>query len=513
MPDVDPWDPPVRITKRRSPGLLIRLAGVLAVGCTPFSVYALAPTDELHRAARQFKAKHAAELQQLAAWCEQRGLTEEAKRTREVYGPRDPYKMYLTVLPKQAGGPKLPAGASADVIEWDRQLGQLRRDQAAALFELAKRAIRGRRASLAYRLVLAASRANPDHKEVRRILGYQKHGEKWLTSFEARQLRAGKVWHEKFGWLAKSYVHRYEQGQRFTGRRWVAAAQDAALHADISAAWIVRTEHYEIHTNHSLEAGAQLGVKLERLFRYWQQLFVRYHASEADVAALFDGRARSRPPMRRFRVVLFRDREDYNRSLRAAMPGIIKSVGLYYQQTRTAYFFLGKDYEDRTLYHEATHQLFHQSRPVAPFVGKDANFWIVEGIAMSMETLRPEGGYYVLGGFDDERLYAALYRLLHDNFYVPLEELTTYGMEKLQTDKRVATLYSQSAGLTHFLIFYDDGRYRDALVAYLISVYAGRDTPGTLARLTATNYDELDKQYRRFMEEGKRHQESSSGQR
>ena len=40
-------------------------------------------------------------------------------------------------------------------------------------------------------------------------------------------------------------------------------------------------------------------------------------------------------------------------------------------------------------------------------------------------------------------------------------------MEKLQKDPKIATLYSQSAGLTHFLIHYDHGRYRDALVAYL----------------------------------------------
>ena len=103
---------------------------------------------------------------------------------------------------------------------------------------------------------------------------------------------------------------------------------------------------------------------------------------------------------------------------------------------------------------------------------------------MYMESLRQEDGYYVLGGFDDERMHAARYRLLHDKFYVPLDEFTGYGMEKLQKDPRIATLYSQAAGLTHFLVYYDGGRYRDALVSYLAAVYTGRDDPDTLAKLT-----------------------------
>jgi len=84
---------------------------------------------------------------------------------------------------------------------------------------------------------------------------------------------------------------------------------------------------------------------------------------------------------------------------------------------------------------------------------------------------------------------------------VPLEQLTGYGMEKLQNDPKIATLYSQSAGLTNFLIHYDHGRYRDALVSYLTAIYTGRDGPDTLAQLTGTDYGELDKQYRLYMEQ------------
>jgi hypothetical protein len=96
----------------------------------------------------------------------------------------------------------------------------------------------------------------------------------------------------------------------------------------------------------------------------------------------------------------------------------------------------------------------------------------------------------------------ARYRLLVDGFYVPLSEFTSYSVERLQSDKRIRTLYSQAAGLANFLVHYDGGRYRDVLVAYLVAVYTGRDTPSTLPQLAGNSFSELDKQYRQFLESG-----------
>ncbi|MBN2476363.1 MAG: hypothetical protein JXB62_17250 [Pirellulales bacterium] len=461
-----------------------------------------ARADELYEAATQLQSRTAAEVEQLAQWCREEGLSAQAEQTRRLLGPRDPYKLYLPVLKETVGREPLPADASASLVEWDARLTRLRRDRSNALYDLARTAIHRRRPSLAYDLVLAAIRINPDHEAVRRVLGYQEYRGQWHTAYEVRRLRAGQVWHEKFGWLPRTHVGRYEQGRRSTGRKWITAEEDARLHQDIESGWLVESEHYEIVTNHSLEAGVALSEKLECLYRIWRQLFIRYYASEAQVVALFDGQAHSRQNrMPTFQVVYFRDRDDYNRSLRPAMGNIEISIGVYIESMRRAYFFADKNADDRTLYHEATHQLFHQSRPVARGVGYRANFWIVEGIAMYMESLRREGDYYVLGGFDDQRIYAARYRLLKDDFYVPLGELVTYGMEKIQKDPRIATLYSQAAGLTSFLVHYDSGRYRDALVAYLTTVYTGRDDPGTLATLTGTPYAQLDAQYRQFMQQ------------
>ncbi len=477
---------------------------VFLLGCALTADAADPQVDSLYKTAEELRTKYADDLEQLAKWCQSRGLTDQAGKTRGALGPNDPYKLYLPVLPEQVGPPKLPNDAPVDVTQWNEKFNKLRREHAVELFTLARRAVR-RRPSLAYMFALWAIHADPDNEPARRLFGYQEYHNRWCTFYQIRQFRAGKVWHERFGWLPKSHVRRYEHRRRYTDGRWISAEEDARLHKDIRSGWNVQTEHYTIRTNHSIETAVQLGVKLERLYRIWSQIFIRYYASEEYVIGLFDGRGRTRRiELPRLSVVFFRDREDYNHTLQAAMPNIGKSIGFYLERTRTAYFFAGKDYADRTLYHEATHQLFHQSRRVAPSVGGKANFWIVEGIAMYMESLRQEDGYYVLGGFDDQRMHAARVRLLRDDFYIPLEEFTTYGMERIQSDPRIATLYSQAAGLANFLVYYDGGRYRDALVAYLSAVYAGRDTPGTLAELTGSSYRELDKQYRRFMESSRR---------
>jgi hypothetical protein len=464
--------------------------------------------DELIRAARELHSKYTAQLQELAAWCDSKKLAEQAKITRQWTGKRDPNKLYVADLPRAIGRPELPADSPAEVVEWDRRFWQLRRQQAKSLADLARKAVRADRASLAFDLVIAAIREDPDHDKIRLLLGYQKFRNGWYTQYEVDKLKSGQVWHEKFGWLPSKYLRRYQQGERWSPKGWVTAEEDSRLRRDITNGWDVQTEHYAILTNDSLEGGVQLGVKLEQLFRVWRELFIRYFATPGQVADLFDGRARKRQmPFPQLRVVYFRDRDDYVRGLPILFPNLKKEVvgmseGVYIADARRAFFFAGKEQDDRTMYHEATHQLFHQTRPVADNVGYRANFWIVEGIAMYMETLRRENGFLVLGGFDDARMLAARYRLLVDNFYVPLSEFSSYGLQKLQADKRISTLYSQAAGLTQFLVHYDGGRYRDALVAYLSAVYSGADTPVILAQLTGASFAELDKQYREYIQSG-----------
>jgi hypothetical protein len=488
------------IPHRLKPSFAALIAAfTVSAGMVSFFTPASARADELAKQAEDLKAKYAADINELATWCEEKTLKVSARKTRAVLGPDDPLKFYVPVLPTDIGPAKPPDGASPEYVEWDQKLSKLRKDQSVALYDLARRAVRAKQPGLALELALEAIRANPDNESVRRLFGFQKYQNQWRTAYDAKKLRQGLVWNDKFGWLPKSHVKRYEQGQRFRNNKWISAADDVAAHRDIESGWLVETEHYSIHTDASQEAGVALGQKLEQLYLLWSQLFICYYASENDVIALFDGRARTQGPLARHQVVYFRDREEYLASLKPMMPNIDISIGVYMDIPRTAYFYPDPKGDDRTLYHEGTHQLFHESRPVSPKVGKLVNFWIIEGIAMYMESLRVRDSFYELGGFDDQRMIAARYRLLNDHFYVPLAEMVGYSMEKLQKDPRIATLYSQSAGLTHFLIHYDHAKYRDALVAYLSEVYSAHDTEQTLPKLTGERFADLDQQYKEFM--------------
>ena len=130
------------------------------------------------------------------------------------------------------------------------------------------------------------------------------------------------------------------------------------------------------------------------------------------------------------------------------------------------------------------------------------NFWITEGIACFMESLQPTAAYTTLGGLQEGRLPAARHRLEHDQFYVPFERLVAYSAADLQRDPRIRTLYSQAAGQAAFLMLADEGRYRQAVTAYLRAVYRGSARPETLSRESGVSLKKLDSEYREFLSAG-----------
>jgi hypothetical protein len=387
-----------------------------------------------------------------------------------------------------------------------------------ALFELAKRAAEAGQLSLAFQWATETLRENPDHADARRVLGYEQRDGRWLTPYGARMADAGKTWHSKFGWLAEADIPRYESGERLVGTRWVSTEDDTARRKDIKNGWQVRTDHFLVTTNHSLEAAVGLAARLERLHQVWRQLFAGFYLTENEVRHLFAGERQPRKQVRPFRVYYHKDREEYSAELRRRQPRVAETLGIYFDANREAHFFAGNGVAAggsparsstggppvATLYHEAVHQLFQESKPAAKQIGNSANFWVVEGVATYFETLTEHadgvaGLYYTVGESSAGRLPKARERLL-SGFYVPLAELTRLGKDDLQRHAAIAEVYSQSAAMTAFLMEGELGRYREPLIRYLEAVYAGRDNDQFLADATGVGYDELDAQYRRYME-------------
>lgn len=440
-------------------------------------------------------AKYVTLTNDLAGRLEKAGDAASAKLVRAWVVKRVPGRHFLFLPPDE--NIAKPKFAGAD--EWLK----LRKYYAKNLFELAKQALDEGGLSLAYGLVYEVLREDPDHALARSIVDYERDGDAgpWRTRFAKRQFaKGGLIEHAKFGWLPKEHVAKYEEGLRPSGTRWISAAEEERLKgANIARGWQIETEHYEITTNHSLEAGVECGRRLEELHTVWRQLFTEYWFTSAELKRRFAGQP-STMAVPRHKVLLFRNRDQYVAHLERDEPAIKLSLGYYTEKTRTAYFYAGDDNALATWFHEATHQLFHERQKRGQPAGIDSNFWVVEGVATYMESLRKGDGYCVVGGPGAYRLQFARYRALTEGYNVPLAKLVTLGRDDVKgMGADLPKLYSLAAGLSHFFLDAADGNHRDAFVKYLDEVYRDKATATTLATLVGAPYQAIDEQYGEFL--------------
>ena len=453
---------------------------------------------------RERQEEFADSLQELARFCDEKGLAEASAEIRKLAEPPLPQSLRAEPLPKQVRE-RIPLDLPPDERYWRSQLRRLQEQYAKDLYVLSRKVLYAGSPSYAYDLVREVARHDPDHRSARRLLGYVRYGQQWVTPFAASQLRRHQVWHEQFGWLPKSYVEKYEKGLRFFQGRWMTAAQEAEIRRDFNHAWQIRTDHFLVKTNHSLQRGVEVAQALEDFYSYFFQTFAAFFNTPEQMQKLFNGNGSSGTRVNRPHLVhYYRDRDEYNRRLIKKIPQIAITNGLYYTADRTCYFYHDPDRSnERTLFHEATHQLFYESSSKQRPIAVNSDFWIVEGIACYMESFNRGPGRLSLGDPRYVRFRAARHRYLADGYYVPLQKLVLMGMEEFQSDPNISKNYSQASGLAHFFMHYDDGRYRDALIQHLSDIYSPDERrsarPRSLAELTRTEWRELDRQYGQYV--------------
>ncbi len=377
---------------------------------------------------------------------------------------------------------------------------------ASDLFILSRRAIRAGLPVYAYRLVQETLFHDPDHSAARRVMGFVRVGDEWLTPFVARMRREGKIWHDRFGWIPEKYVARYEAGERLTSRGWLPAAQEAAWRQDFRNAWVVETEHFRVKTNHSLEQGVHLAKMLEVFYTQFYRVFAGFFLSEQQLEAVFAGSPAARQRYEPHEVYFFRSRDEYIQRLQARVPQIAISNGLYMSEDRRSYFFFHRDTEiplETTLFHEATPQSRYECAPRPRPVAEDAHFWVIEGIACYMESFRPQARRFVFGDPQYVRFRAARYRLERENYFLPLAEVDRLGRRAFHEHPNIRENYSQASGLVHYFMHYDGGRYRDALIAHLTDLYHQDPRRPNRVRgldeLTGVSFTQHDRQYRAYI--------------
>lgn len=409
---------------------------------------------------REFQTR----LQELVAWCREQGLEAERTATAQTLFIRDPQRQYL-FLPD---GPAKPPADTLDVT-WRSKLSELRNHYAEQLFQLAGQLAEGEQGAPAYQLLHEVLYWDPDHAAAREALGHRRSDDGWQAYSERLTVRDAPKVHPELNWPARSYQ-------------------------------LVTTENFEIASRADEATTRMLAEQLQRWHWVWRQVMFDYWSSPAAIRSWLSGKTRSRPATKKYRVVFFRNRDEYNAELGKQIPGIEVSTGYYSDQLRLACFFAGEQAQDlATWRHELTHQLFQEAIRTRKSPFSEERLWLGEGIAMYFEGLLDFGGFVTLGGFDTRRLQYARLRCLEEKKYLPFAELDSLSQSQLQADSDVRQLYSQSAGLTQFLMTAENGRYRPGLIEFLKGFYSARPKDEAWSKLVGIEAAEIDRRYPEYL--------------
>ncbi len=391
-----------------------------------------------------------AEMQRLAAKCDGLKLDIEAGLCRQ-WVPQQRNDQELLFLPEEM--PSEKAGSSAQVA-WARHFQTARRRHAEFLFDQCRAAAKEGDETKGYRLLWRTLRENPDHAEARRMLGRLA-----VSTINPRPIaRRSNQKHGRFGWPGNSYS-------------------------------VVETAHFLLTSRASARETTELANKLERFYALWTQFFYPLWSPPGLLQARLKGASSPFEKQRQIQVYLLKDKADYVATLGAQEANIGISVGYYNPNDAASYFYVG-DGIDATLYHELTHQLLAEATrlDVHDDMAKGKDFWIVEGIAIYLESLQYHQSYWTLGGWESPRVQVARYRAVRDGDWTPWNTFTAGTMQAWKENPNISKLYTQAAGVTHAIL---DGfgpiasveDRRERFLKAIVSVYQGQPNTDDLLRI------------------------------
>jgi hypothetical protein len=262
----------------------------------------------------------------------------------------------------------------------------------------------------------------------------------------------------------------------------------------------VTTENFEIASQADEATTRMLAEQLQRWQWVWRQVCFDYWSSPVAVRSWIDGKSKARKVTKKFRVVFFRDQEQYVAELEKYVPGVGISTGFYSDQLQLSFFYASPNSPDvATWCHELTHQLFKETIRTRSSPFSDEQLWLGEGIAMYFEGLYDFGDFVTLGGFDTQRLQYARLRALKEGRYLPFAELSKLSQSELQAHADVRQLYSQAAGVTQFLMTGEQGRHRAGVIEFLKLFYTGNPKPEAWQKTVGLTAEQIDEQYPKFL--------------
>lgn len=336
--------------------------------------------------------------------------TDERSDCRRVFFPLDP---------------QTPGADGASAADW---LGRARRSAEAGNY------------AAAFVELMRAHHADPAEAEVRRMLALPPDAEVAIS------VRPGRAAPSVLRWRPGTYLQ-------------------------------AQTPHFAIYSAADEARTRQVAAELERFYWIWAQVFFPLWEGRAQVREALRGGPAIGRSGRLLRVVLFADRDAYTAALRPHVPGIEQSTGFYSDPQRTTFLIHGATADDlATRHHELTHQLLREATGSQlrgrGMPGDGSDFWLVEGVACYMESLRFASTYGWVGGWESPRLQFARYRWLAGGDRLRLSEIADQGRLQVQQRSDLPRWYSYAAAYSHLLIDGGPAAQRDAMVGRLRQMYA-----------------------------------------
>lgn len=419
---------------------------------------------------QQLQAQLIEALRPVIQECMNAGWIDTADKIRGLLIPRDPQRQYIFLPPEN--GVETSAITGLEESMQGRVDGILSR-HADRLFKFARGLADDELGCAAFQNLNEVLFFNPNHESARKALGHRvidvDGTRTWRVKSDRLQIKPATKPHPDFNWPARQYL-------------------------------IASTTSFQIASRANEPQTQHLAEQLELWQDVWRQVFFSYYDRAKNVGRRMDGKSRPGNRNRQYKIVFFADKDEYVRSLRRLVPGIEGSTGYYDDKLETSFFYASDDgaIED-TWRHELTHQLFQESRRsvVSPF--RDQHLWLGEGIAMYFESMVHHGDYAVVGGFDARRLQYARLRRLKEQFRIPLRELAHASKDQFQAIPELAKVYSQSAGLTHYLMDSEYGAFREPLIEFLRLSYQGKLKPDSFEQIMGQSYDDIETAYDKFL--------------
>ncbi len=373
------------------------------------------------------------ELERLERICLSLGLEHEAQQA-SLWLPAQPSVQRRLYLPTPAWPIE---GDDPQRVSWAQHFNVARAAHARWLYQQSSDlAIDGDEAQ-AFELLWQVLREDPTHPQAKRALGTL------ATAAEVQpRLRKGTLAHPDFDWPAGSY-------------------------------WQIETPHFSLTTRAASEPSLELAQLMEQFYGLWQQVFYPLWARPGVLLKRIQGSNSPWDKARKLQVILLRDREDYLAVLGVAEKNAAISVGYYEPSLQKSFFYMEGSWRE-TLFHELTHQLLNEATNIQATTdaGTLGGVWLLEGIALYMESLIDRGDHWTLGGYAAPRLQTARYRAVRDGWWADWSEFTSAGREQWKQDGEISLLYTQATGLTH--LYMDQLKQpaaRQALFQALVSVY------------------------------------------